>query len=360
MREKTLTPKSALSIADSMTAKGIAIILMLFHHLFNDYEEYAGYTVTYAPFTGDRLMYLAILSKICVAIFVFISGYGIASSFKKAFDGKGAVPTAELSRFVGKRYLKLMMGYWFAFALTFICQPLGRTIFDAYGRGLRPMLVYGVMDVLGLSFLFNTPTLNPTWWYMTVAIVIVVAVPFVVIAMRRFGSTLILAALLVLILAFTESGVIVNYMVTAVLGVWCHEVGVFDKIRDVMAESRLKHVGLILLEMGAFVVCMLLWMNFNYRGILDALAALLVLLLTSSVFGRVPLVSRGLAFLGKHSSNMFLMHNQLYSFYFLGFFYGFKYWLLILVSLVLASLLLSVVMEALKKGLGYNKLVKNI
>ena len=25
--------------------KGIAIVMMLFHHLFNDFEEYAGYIV---------------------------------------------------------------------------------------------------------------------------------------------------------------------------------------------------------------------------------------------------------------------------------------------------------------------------
>ena len=75
-----------LTKEETNICKGIAIIMMLFHHLFNDFEEYAGFVVDYSPFTAERLTFLAILSKICVAIlskicvaiFVFLSGYGMA------------------------------------------------------------------------------------------------------------------------------------------------------------------------------------------------------------------------------------------------------------------------------------------
>lgn len=69
--------------------KGIAIIMMLFHHLFNDFEEYAGHPVDYRPFTGERLMFLALLCKVCVAIFVFLSGYGIAAVYERKYGNRG-------------------------------------------------------------------------------------------------------------------------------------------------------------------------------------------------------------------------------------------------------------------------------
>ena len=104
----------AFSVKDSTVGKGIAILLMLFHHLFNDYEEYAGYAVSYFPFSGDRLTYLAVLSKICVAVFVFISGYGIAASFG-GLCRDGRLPGAgEVGRFVRRRYVRLMAAYWCA------------------------------------------------------------------------------------------------------------------------------------------------------------------------------------------------------------------------------------------------------
>ena len=146
---------------DTDFCKGIAIVLMIFHHLFNDYEEYEGFIVNYSPFSGDYLMHLAMLARVCVAIFVFLSGYGIASTYRKKF-GQRIPDKKETGEFVWKRYWKLMVGYWFAFLLTLICQPLGRTVFEAYGTELKSFAMYFLVDVLGLAYLFSTPTLNPT------------------------------------------------------------------------------------------------------------------------------------------------------------------------------------------------------
>lgn len=88
-----------------------------------------------------------------MAIFVFISGYGIAASYRQVFQNKKA-DVKEIVSFTWKRLWKLEMFYWFAFILTLVCQPLGRTIFEAYGTDFKSIIVYFFIDFFGLSYLF--------------------------------------------------------------------------------------------------------------------------------------------------------------------------------------------------------------
>lgn len=65
----------ALSLHDTSVLKGIAICAMLWHHLFFKHPEY-GYVV----------YHIAQLGKVCVAIFLFLSGYGLTVQFKNNVD----------------------------------------------------------------------------------------------------------------------------------------------------------------------------------------------------------------------------------------------------------------------------------
>ncbi|WP_222422519.1 acyltransferase family protein, partial [Yersinia rohdei] len=69
--------------------KGIAIILMLMHHLFAfpDRIPHDANIINSLPFIGANVdNYLANFGKICVAIFLFISGYGFAFKNKINFN----------------------------------------------------------------------------------------------------------------------------------------------------------------------------------------------------------------------------------------------------------------------------------
>lgn len=65
-----------LSIYDTFVLKGIAILTMLFHHV------YACPPDTAEPYSGV-LLWLGILGKVCVALFLFCSGYGLSVQFAK-------------------------------------------------------------------------------------------------------------------------------------------------------------------------------------------------------------------------------------------------------------------------------------
>ncbi len=59
-----------LSKSDTTGVKGIAILFMLWHHLFLHSTEY-----------GSLTQSLAIVFKVCVALFLFVSGYGLTKQY---------------------------------------------------------------------------------------------------------------------------------------------------------------------------------------------------------------------------------------------------------------------------------------
>jgi len=59
------------SSTDSFILKGIAICLMLWHHLFTTIE------------CGEVALYWGRLGKVCVSIFLFVSGYGLYVQYSK-------------------------------------------------------------------------------------------------------------------------------------------------------------------------------------------------------------------------------------------------------------------------------------
>lgn len=61
-----------LSIQDSNVLKGVAILIMLWHHLFLR-PEYNDIVIHGHSIAQE----IAIMCKVCVAIFVFVSGYGL-------------------------------------------------------------------------------------------------------------------------------------------------------------------------------------------------------------------------------------------------------------------------------------------
>lgn len=64
-----------LTLHDTSILKGIAICAMLLHHLFYENPEY-----------GRFVWHLALLGKVCVAIFLLLSGYGLTIQMNKLLD----------------------------------------------------------------------------------------------------------------------------------------------------------------------------------------------------------------------------------------------------------------------------------
>ena len=193
---------------------------MIFHHLFYKAENYQDFVIRFSPFSEERINFYALLCKVCVAIFVFISGYGVAASYRKQF-GRDEPTAGEGTSFIGKRIWKLWTLYWFAFLLTLLCQPLGRKITEAYGGELKSIAVYLLLDALGLSYLFGTPTLNPTWWYMTLALLIIAGIPWILRLFDKMGIFPVIFGTLGILFLFNASNANTFYLFPVLLGAGC-------------------------------------------------------------------------------------------------------------------------------------------
>ena len=103
--------------------KGIAICAMLFHHLYYSIPDWI------KPYDGV-LYWLGELGKVCVALFLFCSGYGLSAQYAKINDVKGT------AGFLVKRFASFYLNYWMVF-LIFVPITVfvfHRPLASAYGE----------------------------------------------------------------------------------------------------------------------------------------------------------------------------------------------------------------------------------
>lgn len=73
---------------DSAALQGVAILLMLYHHFFNDLSIYGDALSFWRP---DLVIYFAWFGKICVGTFAFVSGYGTCRQLAGKRDLRGSL-----------------------------------------------------------------------------------------------------------------------------------------------------------------------------------------------------------------------------------------------------------------------------
>lgn len=165
---------------DTSVGKAVAIILMLVHHLFG-FKSRLGEGMEYIPmFSGDVEYAVGGFGKICVAIFIFLSGYGTY----KAFSGK-----KDLFKKAGKKVFGLYKKYWSVF---FIFIPIGMLI------GVERIKI-NLAD-----FLLNLTAIDTSycgeWWFITPFIIITLVSPVIVrFVDRKWASNIVIDLLLALV-----------------------------------------------------------------------------------------------------------------------------------------------------------------
>ena len=92
---------------NTLQLKGIAVIFLLYHHLFNSPSMYQNFEVSFFPLTERIVNLLSWFGKNCVSFFAFLSAYGLAVSYMKLSEKKGAA-----DGWIKRRLLKLYKGYW--------------------------------------------------------------------------------------------------------------------------------------------------------------------------------------------------------------------------------------------------------
>lgn len=355
-----------LSKQDTSVLKGVAIIAMLCHHVYTCQPEWVA---TY-PYW---LTMLGVLGKVCVAIFLFCSGYGLATQYEKMLC-KTSDTKAKIYRtliFIFKRFVKFYSSYWFVF-LIFV--PITIFFFDrplsaAYGENVNVIkrLFFDILGVQGFQ------SYNITWWFNKLIILFYLLFPIFFIAIKKTKWVGLLCCFILMRLA-NKLGVVNYYDILFwqfpfVLGIgWV----LYQEQSAKCSNWINKHIRLIIVFAVISLLLGILQRLYNiipfgnitgarFDGFLDFLLALCVVL----IFRRMKYTYMVLSFLGKHSINIYLIHTFFNYYwepihYFLQTnkicrFMGLNMWILLVICL-----LTSIILEFMKEKLYWNNLTNKI
>lgn len=341
-----------ITLNETNVVKGIAICALLWHHLFFEHPEY-----------GPITFKLSLTCKMCVALFVFLSGYGMATQYQKKYANSIEILLSKRQillnwgRFLLHRLIKFYLNYWIVF---FLVVPLGifvfsRTLVDAYGSE-KPLWISFLLDVLGMQVF---KSYNITWWINRLFIVLWLSFPILYWSMRSKA-----VSGLMLILLYLNPGSILLHLNFLAFGLssWLlsFALGIFIAVNGNFINRVLNKINRYAVLVFAIVVTIaFLYMRNHYvvhcfLGIKSD--PFIAVFLSLAVVCICRLSNRKisiLGFVGKHSMNMYLIHTFIFSYFFHDFIYGFKNPCLIFLVLFSTSLLLSLAFETLKKIIGF-------
>lgn len=330
----------ALTLKDTNVLKGVAIVLLLFHHCLYTGEGYNDLVIHGHPVFQN----IGEFSKLCVALFVFLSGYGLTAKTMK--DGG----IGNLWCFYRHRYMKLMLNYWVVY-LIFV--PIGvlffhRTFPVVYGEN---WWFKAIVDFLGLhqAVIGHPHGYNATWWFFGVIIIMYLIYPLLW-RYRRIWFLMIPIGVMTPTVAsfipFFGPSDFGHYFLAFVCGL----VFAYKKI-ELGGANLIEKMFLLLLFLLACFFRFYAWNVFMWDAGIIAIGLVLYSMICIPQW-----ISAVLAFLGKHSYNIFLFHTFIYYYWFHDCIYWSRNPIIIPLTLLVVCIPISMVIEWLKSKLCFSKL----
>lgn len=360
---KTVT----FSTKDTQTCKGFAILIMLFHHLYADTGRFSDLTINFWPLSQNMAVQIANFMKICVGIYVFLSAYGLTLSYRKWDKGDW--------KFVAARYVKMMMPFFAVYILMLLCSlVLGKSwnIPRAYGLPASPglqdwasLVLAMAVDLLGFAHLLGTPTFNATWWYMSLAIVIILLIPLLFRAVGKLGPgyAAALAAMLPFALGLPTVS-LTRYLLCMVLGVAAAQKGLLAQCKDRYAQLPAGNKLMCFAALTAALALAVILRQGRYKGTLvelwDSGIPVLVIVYLYLFINDLPVLAPVLRFFGKYSTTIFLTHTFIRYYWFRDISYYFENAWLNFVVLTVLSTIAAAMIDGLLKLVRYEKLTDQI
>jgi peptidoglycan/LPS O-acetylase OafA/YrhL len=335
----------SLSKNDTLIIKGIAICLMLWHHLFYLHPEY-----------GIFVYQTAKLSKLCVALFLFVSGYGLTIQYNTI--QYNTITTIDTIKFLMKRFVKFYANYWVIFVI-FISLGIfvfGRNLSIVYQDGNQYKML--LTDFLGLNGLLSY---NITWWFNQLIICLYLCFPLLYFLLKKWKIFVLISFMLLWLIPIPiMPDIMRTWLIHFCLGI------VFALNIDAINNFLNRYNRFLLLTLLILLLCFLVLIRsmnlipFFSGSCVDVFLAVNAVLLSVIVIRNISCLNGLLQYLGKHSMNMYMIHTFVYYYWFNRFIYYFEYPALIFSALACISLSISIFLELLKKQIHLPALVKAI
>lgn len=326
--------------------KGIAICIMVYFHLFGATDE-----SWFSPVFPVMYHVLGPYGNICVVFFSLLTGYGFAVS-----NLNRDVPYPSR---VFPKLVRLYSNYWIIFGLMFLLLPVisDRRWVDIYGADPLAFVQHFLVNALGMSHLLyggGVCTLSQTWWYVSLALIVILVLPLLCSLWRRLGwwSMAVVLGVALLLPDFRYTG----YIPSVLLGVGLADRDGFVKLNQ--KGRNLIGVCVRILLLGVVLFVWYRWRRFGlYQVLADTLGAWAVCQFGFDVLRPIPVVRPVLCWLGKHSGNVFYLHSFVLGAAYVTspYVFSFKYDLLIWMATMAITCAASVALEWGKKLTHYQK-----
>lgn len=210
-----------------------------------------------------------------------------------------------------------------------------------------------MVDLLGLADYFKLPSQNETWWYMPYAFFLIFFVPALLLLYRNIGVNLVVIAVFINYLGINSV-----YLFCVVCGIWCAEEDILEKINCIGFQFLNRKINTMI---KIFCEIVLIIIGFYLRSLgwgyyIDAIFTITIAELCMKIAESFSVIERAMVFIGKHSTNIFLIHTIIFEYYFPGFIYGMKYWPCVLLILLSICLALSIAIEHSKNLIKFGLL----
>lgn len=329
-------------LKESRVMKGVGVCLMLFHHLFFDVSDLSKCHLLF-PASASLILYVSKISKVCVAIFVLLSGYGLLKSYEKWIKREGQSVKSAF-RFLISHLWKLLTQYWWCvvpFAVFGMATGL-RPFSEVYGTGAKS-IYYFVADCVGMGGRASISHMfNATCWYIALAIGLYCLFPLLHWCLQKnpflfCGVVLFFGFLPVRTLLLPGR----QYLIPFGIGMLSARFSFFEKMRE-KVHGILPLCGLL----GGLAAVLLL--RESLKTNIDGPFAFLIICLLLTIVRKFPTVGTVLDFLGKHSANIFMTHTFFYLYFCGNLIYAPKYPFLIFLFLLGVCLVYSFLLEKVK------------
>ena len=334
-----------LSKKDTNIIKGIAIIFLVFLHLFNT-KDYVG---KFQPILFYNNLpveyYLSLVAGSCVSIYLFCSGYGLAMVNKN----KELNIASNIIRVA-----KLLINYWIILILFVIIGYI-------MGRGNEyPGSIYKFI----LNFLLLSKSYNGAWWFLQTYVILVLLSKVIINIVNKYNSMIVfiisggiyfitfiisLKGLInvgdneIIKMIYTSFMNLLNCQFAFIAGIVFVKEKIISKIRYKLSNNRYSqlfcYISIILVILINCVI-----ENF----IIDPITAIAIICILSVIKINEGVKSI-LQYLSTHSTNIWLTHMFFYMIFFEKLVYAPKYSILIFLWLMIICIITSYMINHIYK-----------
>lgn len=318
-----------LTKQDSQMAKGIAIFGMVMLHLFCRTED-----LPYTPliWIGDTplIYYLALFGDLCVPIYCFCSGYAQTLLFEK-----NPVDYRKNSLL---HLLKFLINYW---GVLLIFSIVG-ILFDSSGT-----IPGSIWKFTGNFFLFNI-SYNGSWWFVLTYVLLIILFPSIIKAVNNFhaGGIVLICGTLYFIAYVFRFAITIEFDNLVIGHIWeqllllgtsqfsfvvgsvCYKYRIISKLKTIPCNSLARNTVCVVIPLVMIVL------HGIERSLIIAPITGLTTMMCFHLIDKPKWVCGIFLFLGKHSTNIWLVHMFFYLVIFKNLVFVARYPLLILLLML--------------------------